>query len=595
MKQDLSSDALERAEIENRVSIATERNFLRLNKDISTHRFSKRANKRDSNKQILPKEYFKNTDNISFFFDLVKEATGKKIPPRQMISNLVFSLFVQKGLIRFHNDGIESPYPYVLKFLNALRFDPKIGLVSFPSEEEDPIGICYQMILKEGTKNKLGSYYTPQRIVDFLISDIPSLSDKTFCDPCCGTGAFLISLFKKGVSGKRIHGFDIDPIAVMIARANMFCLDPTCDFTTQIKEEDFLETKNQRFDFFATNPPWGAMKGRVENENLRDLKDKETFSLFLKNCLLQLKDGGELRFVLPISLLNVKAHKDIRSFIVEHYNLQSVEEWGKCFSGVLSDVITLGITKKKQGETFLHKDKQGLCSTVPTRFIDSKSHVIPLLEKEDLAIIDKIKNKGKYDLRNCTYALGVVTGGNKDKIKPRQEGGLIPIFKGSDVGVGYLKNPTSFIDYRRADFQQVAPDRYLFAKEKLIYRFISRYLIVAYDLKGSLPLNSANILLKDDRLPLSTACLMALLNSAVMNFYFMKMINQIKVLKEDLSRLPIPPLTSKQQNNLERLVQDYLSSSKKDFKPIDKFFFDVYGFDDGEQKIIEEATHGRFR
>lgn len=161
--------------------------------------------------------------------------------------------------------------------------------------------------------------------------------------------------------------------------------------------------------------------------------------------------------------------------------------------------------------------------------------------------------------------------------------------------MGYLKNPTSFIEYRRGDFQQVAPDRYLFAKEKLIYRFISRYLIVAYDLKGSLPLNSANILLKDDRLPLSTACLMAVLNSAVMNFYFMKMINQIKVLKEDLSRLPIPPLTSEQQNNLERLVQDYLSSSKKDFKPIDKFFFDVYGFDDGEQKIIEEATHGRFR
>lgn len=595
MKFDLSLEALENVEPDNRFSSATERNFFRLNKDISNHIFSKRANKRDSTKQILPKEYFNNKNNIGFFFDLIKEASDKGICAVQLISNLVFSLFVQKGLVELKDKKFVSPYPFVESFIKTLKYDSDIGLISLPKDEDDPIGICYQMLLKEGTKNKLGSYFTPREIVDSLVSNLPSSSDKTFCDPCCGTGAFIISLFKKGIRGKQLFGFDIDPIAVMISRTNMFCLDPNCNFMEQIKEMDFLETKNLDFDFFVTNPPWGAMKKNVENENLKGLNDSETFSLFLMNSLLQLRNSGELRFVLPISILNVKAHKEIRRFILNNYNLKSVEEWGKCFSGVLSDVITLVISKEKQKESYIHIDKQKKSIFVPIRFIDSLTYVIPLLENEDMRIIDKIKSHGTYDLRNCIFALGVVTGGNKDKLKSVQEGNLIPIFKGSDVSIGYLGKPKNFIEYKRESFQQVAPDRYLFSPQKLIYRFISKYLIFAYDSKGSLPLNSANILIKDKQLPLSYLCLMAILDSSIMNFFFMKMVNQIKVLKDDLSNLPIPELSPSKQKELEKLVTNYLSMDQKDFTQIDNFIFDLYGMSQEDRKIIEEETYGRFR
>ena len=41
-----------------KISEATLRNFKKLNKNVETHKFVNRANKRDSSKHICPVEYF---------------------------------------------------------------------------------------------------------------------------------------------------------------------------------------------------------------------------------------------------------------------------------------------------------------------------------------------------------------------------------------------------------------------------------------------------------------------------------------------------------------------------------------------------------
>ena len=58
-----------------------------------------------------------------------------------------------------------------------------------------------------------------------------------------------------------------------------------------------------------------------------------------------------------------------------------------------------------------------------------------------------------------------------------------------------FRAPAAFIRFDPDRFQQAAPERKYRAPEKLVYRFISKKLIVAYDDRGRLTLNSANILI----------------------------------------------------------------------------------------------------
>src|SRR5258706_492951 len=73
--------------------------------------------------------------------------------------------------------------------------------------------------LSDSYRNKEGIYYTPVDIVnDLLTFKKDELENKTFCDPCCGSGNFLVRALELGINPENIFGFDIDPIAVEIAK-----------------------------------------------------------------------------------------------------------------------------------------------------------------------------------------------------------------------------------------------------------------------------------------------------------------------------------------------------------------------------------------
>ena len=59
------------------------------------------------------------------------------------------------------------------------------------------ISDSYEASLSESYKNKEGIYYTPQYIVEDMMRDITDVEGKTFLDPCCGSGNFIIEAIKK--------------------------------------------------------------------------------------------------------------------------------------------------------------------------------------------------------------------------------------------------------------------------------------------------------------------------------------------------------------------------------------------------------------
>ena len=222
---------------------------------------------------------------------------------------------------------------------------------------------------------------------------------------------------------------------------------------------------------------------------------------------------------------------------------------------------------------------------------------IPLLNDRTEAILDKAERMRHDDLTHSQWALGIITGNNAKVLKDRPRKGLEPIFTGKDIRPYGLKKASRYIKYNRkkasryvkynrVDFQQCAKDEFYRAKEKLVYKFVSSSLCFTYDDKQRLFLNSANILIpKVDGMSIKTV--LAFLNSALFNFLYAKRFNDIKILKGNLSALPFPKITPKQDKELTALVDRALSGDISAEDEINELVFSLYELNQEEIRMIE--------
>lgn len=121
----------------------------------------------------------------------------------------------------------------------------------------------------------------------------------------------------------------------------------------------------------------------------------------------------------------------------------------------------------------------------------------------------------------------------------------------------------------------------------MIYRFIAKYPIVAYDDKQCLCLNSANILIPDlDGISIKSTA--ALLNSSLYHYYYSIKFSDIKVLKGNLQELPFPKLTKCQDQKLSNLVSSIQSSSysEKHQEELDDAVYSLFKITPTEQQQI---------
>jgi tRNA G10 N-methylase Trm11 len=119
------------------------------------------------------------------------------------------------------------------KFINSILESTysRSLLLDWKSEnKEDAFRELYEILIDSETRRKLGEYYTPLWLVEYMINNVSQgLKDKIILDPFCGSGTFLISAFYKKIQEgedpekaiREIIGFDINPLAVSIARAEL--------------------------------------------------------------------------------------------------------------------------------------------------------------------------------------------------------------------------------------------------------------------------------------------------------------------------------------------------------------------------------------
>ena len=190
------------------------------------------------------------------------------------------------------------------QFLPPLKNKSDFGKVGCGTET---LSAEYENSLSAAYRNQEGIFYTPGDIADDFFQNLPAdRANLIFCDPCCGSGQFLIAAIRAGFSPNNIYGFDTDTDAVAIAKQRLSQF-PGFD-EGNVVSQDFLSaalmsSEQPRYDVIMTNPPWGKKLPKTTRETvgkaLHAGKSVDTCSLFFAAALKQLRPNGYCGFLLP--------------------------------------------------------------------------------------------------------------------------------------------------------------------------------------------------------------------------------------------------------------------------------------------------------
>ena len=181
------------------------------------------------------------------------------------------------------------------------------------SYDLDVKGEAFEYFINYGSiKSDIGEYFTPRHIVKFMIKCLNEvMKDRwltnnkgevmTYLDPTCGTGGFLINIFKqlkreinedkellKGIKTKCVYGVELSKRTSEIAKMNMILAG---DGHTNIINQDFLEFKKTHKNFYDVsigNMPFGK---------------KIDEPAFVDGLLDVVKDGGYSIFIVPSGII----------------------------------------------------------------------------------------------------------------------------------------------------------------------------------------------------------------------------------------------------------------------------------------------------
>ena len=132
-----------------------------------------------------------------------------------------------------HSNSTNSYEIGLIEKLSA-EITKNVELIDWQSSgPEDVFRELYELFIEQDTRRAIGEYYTPLWLVEYAIERLKSnsilMKDNLIFDPFCGSGTFLSMAFHKKVREgedpakaiEEIVGFDINPLAISLARAEL--------------------------------------------------------------------------------------------------------------------------------------------------------------------------------------------------------------------------------------------------------------------------------------------------------------------------------------------------------------------------------------
>lgn len=493
--------------------------------------------------------------------------------------------------------------------INFCQMNPLIFSMEYIYEpNEDILGLIYISCKNIGNRKATGSYYTSTKVVKSLISKLDFQPTQKILDPCCGTGNFLIQL-PNNITFDSVYGNDIDSASIRITRLNMALKYdvPIVAIYEHITELNYLTkyTTND-FQYIIGNPPWGFEFSEDEKSKLRTIfhstsgKNIESYDVFIEQALNHLSNNGHLAFVLPEAILNVKAHTDIRDIILKKCSIKNLDFLGNAFDGVQCPCIILDLqcTHSPLSTLGMNVNTGSEIFTINTERKVTSEYFSFTTADEEYNILCKIQNikNASYLLGNADFALGIVTGNNKEYISDKKTDENEMVLKGADISKYHINPTTNYIIFKPESFQQIAPAEMYRAQEKLLYRFISSQLVFAYDNKQTLSLNSCNIVIPKIK-GIKMKYVLAILNSRIAQFIYKREFNSVKVLRSHIENIPIPLVDEETQNKIIEITDMLiagldLKESEIIYDKLDSLISEIFNLNSSEMEIVKKAVDG---
>lgn len=182
-------------------------------------------------------------------------------------------------------------------------------------------------------KSEIGDVGTPQRLADTMLDNLDQAvfesDSSTFFDPCCGRGAFVISICERlraaGHSddniSKRVYAADIN-----IKHCNILKLRlANRGFRVNIWCTDTLEFKcNMKFDVIVGNPPYNLRKGNGGTSGT--IGDKTYYRKFFYLALELAKKEGH---IVMVTLKNIYKVLEKEKIQVDKINFMTETDYWK--------------------------------------------------------------------------------------------------------------------------------------------------------------------------------------------------------------------------------------------------------------------------
>lgn len=603
---------------------------------------TRRRNKTKHTGNVVPagyvakREYTDAAKRIVASFDQL--GGGEKLM-RMILAEYSMKLLAGRGILSstapihmaeyLSNEGYLGPYRSLISDMllgGCTNQDVQFALPALSEEieyieDEDFLGLLYMSISSIAKRKTEGVYYTPKRIAEDCAAYLLNLGvpqNGRILDPCCGTGNFMMNIFQilwerraelstEAVIAKHLFAADIDPVSICLARVNLTLaarLNDTGVLYKNLKVTDSLfDFEDGSFDIIISNPPWGSAYDRAYEDRIREqytlanLCYVESFAVFLLKAIQTCKEGGMVCYVLPQSFLNVMAHDRLRAFVAKSCDIIKVKYWRNIFDKVYAPTISVTLRKGKLPLPLPIEVENGGAPyfVSPERLRQSTIFNFSVQDEENDLIVklDEKRDVVKL-LNNADFALGIVTGNNRLFLKDRRYKEMEPVLRGTEIYAYTYAQPAQYLRFDPKRFQQVAPEHYYRAPEKLIYKFVSSSLCFAYDDKQTLSLNSCNILIpRFTDIPIKYV--LAVLNSSAAHFYFTNKFQSVKVLRSHIEDIPIPLADKATYQKACRLVDEVIAAPNAALRgilieQIDALIMDVFELSPAERELVQSRA-----
>ncbi len=352
------------------------------------------------------------------------------------------------------------------------------------------------------------------------------------------------------------------------------------------------------------------------------------YAIFLIKAIKLLRNRGIFGFIIPNNILRTTTYDIIRKFILDNCKILKIVDLGAdVFEGVTAATIIL-ILEKEDSKIKRDKNKVVIYSGInlndkkeveQKEFLENTSYTFNItLGKEDRKIFDKIE-KGSILLGNeSKYIIeGIVGNRKKDVVDSPINDKCRKFLVGKDIGRYKIDYKGKYIIYDKNRLNRARPEE-VFTSKKIIIQRISggnRPLACVLDTQKYYTFASTNLILLKDDSNFELEYITGLLNSKLINYYYVNKFTNKSTLTVNISRtyleqIPIKLIQESEQQSIINLVDKMLSLNKRlneigDKKTderarieeeikntdteIDELVYKIYGITEEEKKIIEDS------